>query len=138
MAVKALKASGHAFALSKPKASGDEAAQRAEAKHKNKVEVLRLASSRAIEKIVAKAQTKQPDGTFWRLGVDALAEGSWHKTIASVAKRRGWVEKKQRPEEILQRDSPRCRPASYGRCWSSWSLPGAHSRPGGRSLTAGR
>ena len=84
--------------------------QRAEAEHKHRVEVLRLASSRAIDKIVAKAQTKQPDAAFWRLAGDALADGSWHETIASVVKRRGWVERKQRPEEILQRRTPALSP----------------------------
>ena len=55
--------------------------------------------------MVDKAEGRAASAAFWGLVLHALAHGSWHDTIAAVVKRRGWSEKRARPEDSLARKS---------------------------------
>jgi hypothetical protein len=78
-------------------ASNDDDARRAKAAR------LRRTHALAVAALVAKAEVKAADAGFWRLIVRGLLAGSWHDAIAATVARRGWAEKKIRPEATLEK-----------------------------------
>ncbi len=107
-AVKALKAAGHRFAVQAEKdgnASERYARQAREQqkKQREREEMLRAVSRAAIGQVVAKAEAQPPALPFWQIALTSLVRGSWHDTLAEVVKRRGWSEKKSRPEDVARR-----------------------------------
>lgn len=101
-AAAALKAAGHRFATeSEAQRRLTDTAKKEDAARRRRMEILRRGTDLALAAVVAKVEAQEPAAAFWKILLDGVAAGSWHDVIGTVIKRRGWNEKKVRPEELL-------------------------------------
>jgi hypothetical protein len=55
-----------------------------------------------VASVVAGVEQRDPDLRLWRAVLDGVAATAWHDVLSTVAKRRGWLQKKRRPEEVVR------------------------------------